>query len=71
MTNTTPLNIHKFRAVAGMTQQQLADAMGVHQVTVARWETGTRNITGPHMRLLKLVTRKAAKKNLDIPDSPR
>jgi transcriptional regulator with XRE-family HTH domain len=30
------------RQAAGTTQQQLADAVGVDRVTVARWESGNR-----------------------------
>ena len=34
-------DIIRRRTALGLTQQQLADAVGVHRVTVARWETGT------------------------------
>jgi DNA-binding transcriptional regulator YiaG len=30
------------RRASGVTQQQLADELGVHVVTVGRWETGVR-----------------------------
>lgn len=35
----------KKRKAAGLTQAQLAEALGVHQVTVARYETGVWPIT--------------------------
>lgn len=30
------------RRVRGLTRQQVADVLGVHRVTVSRWEAGTR-----------------------------
>ena len=38
----TPALARAIRCEAGVTQQQLADELGVHVVTVARWEAGTR-----------------------------
>lgn len=40
----TPEELVAHRKALRMTQQALADALGVHQVTVARWETGAREI---------------------------
>lgn len=37
-----PSPIRAARIAAGMTQQQLADALGISQVSVTRWETGER-----------------------------
>jgi transcriptional regulator with XRE-family HTH domain len=37
------------REMAGVSQQRLADELGVHRVSVARWEIGTRR---PHGELL-------------------
>jgi DNA-binding transcriptional regulator YiaG len=36
------------REMAGVSQQRLADELGVHRVSVARWEIGTRR---PHGEL--------------------
>ena len=45
----------KFRSIreaAGLTQEALAALLGVHRVTIARWETGTRRIPEMAARLL-------------------
>ena len=34
--------LHEARHARGFTQQQLADSVGVHRVTLARFEAGTR-----------------------------
>lgn len=36
----TGAEIRAFRERLGMTQQELADALGVHYMTVGRWERG-------------------------------
>ena len=49
---------HEFkgeRAATGLTQAALAKLLGVHPVTVARWETGTRRIPEMAARLLKRI----------------
>ena len=56
MTNRpTAEEIVAFRARHGLTQQRLADRLGVHQVTVARWETrGTK--TADRFRMARLAS---------------
>lgn len=44
--------IRAARIAAGMTQQQLADALGIAQQSVARWETGERE---PRVSTLKRI----------------
>ena len=47
-----PSPIRAVRIAAGMTQQQLADALGVAQQSVTRWETGERE---PRVSTLKRI----------------
>lgn len=48
----TPQDLKEWRKKHGYTQQGLADALGTYQVTVARWENGTRAI--PNLLILAL-----------------
>ena len=43
----TPQKARAIRVTAGVSQQRLADELGVHWTTVARWERGTRRPRGP------------------------
>ena len=40
----TPEDLKRWRELNGYSQQGLANALGVFQVSVARWETGVRKI---------------------------
>jgi DNA-binding transcriptional regulator YiaG len=37
----------RIRRAAGVSRQRMADELGVHEVTFARWERGESNPTGP------------------------
>ena len=52
----TPAEILATRKRKGWSQQALADALGVSVRTVKHWEAGTRNISTPAEKLLKLLT---------------
>jgi DNA-binding XRE family transcriptional regulator len=51
--------IMDLRKESGLTQQQLADKIGVPQPTIARWETGNGNIT---MKNLEKIARAVHKR---------
>jgi DNA-binding XRE family transcriptional regulator len=41
-----PSTARLIRVIAGATQEQLGHQLGVHRITVARWEAGTRKPRG-------------------------
>jgi transcriptional regulator with XRE-family HTH domain len=41
----------------GMTQRELADHIGVHKITVAKWETGARRLRGKYRVVLNDLAR--------------
>ena len=45
------------RGELGLTQQELADTLGCHQVTVARWETGEQSPRGKRLEALQTLAR--------------
>jgi len=57
----TPREIVKLREDLGLTQQQLADRIGAHQPTVARWEVGRNRPRGANLKALKELQAKVKK----------
>ena len=51
----TSEEFRRLREAAGLTQATLAGMIGVHPVTVARWETEMRRIPKMAARLLTLI----------------
>lgn len=54
----TPKDLVAFRERLELTQQDLADRLGVDRVTIARWETGTRAIPAYLWLALETVERR-------------
>lgn len=52
----TPTEILATRKRKGWSQQALADALGVSVRTVKHWEAGTRNMSAPTAKLLRLIS---------------
>ena len=62
--NMTPEQVIQLREALGLTQQELADKIGAHQTTVARWETGINEPQGANLKALKELAGKVkSKKN--------
>lgn len=49
----TPDDLRAIRRALGLSQEGLAAAVGVHRVTVARWELGTHHVPPPVERLMR------------------
>jgi len=52
----TPKKMKKLRTEAGMNQYELANAIGVKQPTICRYETGARDIPTWAAKLITIVT---------------
>ena len=50
-----PAELQRIREALGLTQAQLAEEIGVHRVTVAKWEAGDRAIPEPVARLVQRI----------------
>jgi transcriptional regulator with XRE-family HTH domain len=57
-----PDELRRVRERLGWTQADLADALGVHRVTVAKWEAGDRSIPEPVARLAARILKEERQK---------
>ena len=51
----TRQELRRIRGVLGLTQEQLAEHLGVARNTVARWESGRLPIREPMAKLIRVV----------------
>jgi transcriptional regulator with XRE-family HTH domain len=58
--NIAPDEIRLLREVLGITQQQLALMLGVHPMTVSRWERGSAAPTAYNVQQLRFLARGSA-----------
>ncbi len=58
----TPTQIKRLMKERGFTQQQLADAIGAHRVTIADWVRGASKPMGLYRKALEDLAAKARKK---------
>jgi DNA-binding transcriptional regulator YiaG len=54
-TQVKPSEFKRIRDALDLTQAEMADEIGVHRVTVAKWEAGDRHIPEPVARLVKRI----------------
>lgn len=65
----TGKDIKLFRAKSGMTQKELADFINVSKKTVERWESDSKEVTGPVVTLLRILFEKPSLiEYYDIPE---
>jgi transcriptional regulator with XRE-family HTH domain len=57
--DTTPPSqwVRALRGRLGLTQPEFGRLVGVHRVTVSRWETGASPFRGPHRARLNQIAR--------------
>lgn len=60
--------IAELRARLGLTQAEMADALGVRQQTVSEWETGRYQPRGASVRMLRFLAESRAP--YDQPEDP-
>jgi DNA-binding transcriptional regulator YiaG len=51
----TPTQLRRLRKDLGFTQAKLAEFLGVHAVTVRKWEAGLQGMNTATSRLLRLL----------------
>lgn len=51
----TPKAVRQLRKRLGFTQSQFAALLGVHKITVATWEGGTKRMSPTTERLLRIL----------------
>ena len=61
--SVTGAQVKRVREAMGLTQYEFAKRLGVHPVTVAKWETGAQGIRGPAVRLMALLAEGATTAN--------
>ena len=62
----TPMQTKRLMKKLGFTQQQLADAIGAHRVTIADWVRGASKPTGLYLKALEALAAKAQKEEQEI-----
>ena len=53
-------SVRRLRRTLSLTQQELAEHLGVRQQTISEWETGAYQPRGASARLLDIVAERAA-----------
>jgi len=56
----TPDEVRRVRKALGLSQSKFAELLGVHLVTVKKWETGAQGLRTTSERLIRLVAAQQA-----------
>jgi DNA-binding transcriptional regulator YiaG len=56
----TPDEVRHARKVLGLSQSKFAELLGVHLVTVKKWETGAQGLRTTSERLIRLLVAQRA-----------
>jgi DNA-binding transcriptional regulator YiaG len=65
----SPKQIGQLMKELGLTQQEFADKIGAHRVTVADWVRGANKPRGLYLRALKELAQKAKRRKTAATDS--
>ena len=57
----TPTALRKLRGRLGLTQSKFAALLGVHPITLAKWEGGTRGMSATTKRLLRVLAERGVR----------
>jgi DNA-binding transcriptional regulator YiaG len=57
----TPNAVRRLRRQLGLTQSQFAALLGIHKITVAKWEAGMKGMSATTERLLRVVAQQGAR----------
>jgi DNA-binding transcriptional regulator YiaG len=57
----TPGAVRRLRKRLGLTQSSFAALLGIHKITVAKWEAGTKGMSATTERLLRVLATQGAK----------
>jgi DNA-binding transcriptional regulator YiaG len=50
-------DVQRLRKRLGLTQAKFARLLGVHRVSVARWESGASKVQAPMAKLIRLIVK--------------
>jgi len=63
----TPDEVHRARKALGLSQSKFAALLGVHLVTVKKWETGAQGMRATADRLIRLLLEQKAPERSRMP----
>lgn len=58
----TSSEVRRIREALGLTQDEFAERLGTHRVTVAKWEAGMRSPRGTAVTLIRLLASTAPRR---------
>jgi DNA-binding transcriptional regulator YiaG len=67
----TGAQVKRIRVALSLTQYEFARRLGVHPVTVAKWETDAQGMRGPAARLIALLSKTATTADTKNAPAPR
>ena len=63
----TPNAVRRLRQKLGLTQSKFAALLGIHKITVAKWEAGMKGMSATTERLLRVIAEQGARALAPLP----